>query len=82
MTCWKYDKYLSLDHGWPLCSKGPDCLEDINHPLILHSLQDYGQSNEYSAPTNSRTEKHINENKQIYQLYIFVNLNLYVWILY
>ena len=47
---------LGLHHGGPLGPQGPHCLEDVNHPLVLHPLQHDGKADEDPGPTDSGAE--------------------------
>ena len=49
--------YLCLNHSWPLGPQGPDCLEDIHHPLVLHPLQHNTQRDEHACPPNASAIK-------------------------
>ena len=47
---------LGLHHGGSLGPQGPDGLEHVHHPLVLHPLQHDAQGDEHSRPSNSGTE--------------------------
>ena len=59
--------YLCLNHGWPLGPQGPDCLEDIHHPLVLHPLQHNAQRDEHACPPNASAIK-----KSFFKIHIFI----------
>ena len=62
--------YLWLDHGRPLGPEGPDGLEDVDDPLVLHPLQHDRQADEHARPTNPRT-KHKDIKEAVKKLYFF-----------
>lgn len=50
--------YLRLHHGWPLSTEHLDGLEQVDHSLVPHPLQNNAQGDEHTSPPNTSTNSH------------------------